>query len=295
MDTINHPLTSMQAVRQYEEEIRRQRSAAYSSLTSSSPSHLPRSRSNNSSFSSSSPSLAETECSAISSSSSTVPSDKKAGGLLHEHRRSSSAHSRGTGSISTQSSFHTAQQEHLLNDEADESQMSSGGNPSSTPTRPQAVTLKRTGSDLSSQLSAPLERISTPDRRWLEEFIDNDDESLLTFTTHTKYTYGDENEENPPQAAARNYPASPQRSILSAGSTLFGLDVLSTTQSTLTTASSDANGIPPPPPPPASSTPTPQKSTTLDSDFLIPQQQPKKTALATFESSWRRPARHRDG
>ena len=44
-------------------------------------------------------------------------------------------------------------------------------------------------------------------------------------------------------------------------------------------ASSDANGMPPPPPPPRPSTPTPQESTTLDSDFLIPQQQPNKCNL----------------
>lgn len=187
-------------------------------------------------------------------------------------------HCRRAGSITTQSSFHTAQQEHFeLNDEADDLQMS-GSNPPSTPTRPQARTLKRMGSDISSQLSAPLERISTPDRRWLEEFIDNDDESLLTFTTHTTKTstkyYGDENEEHLPQAVPRNYPASPQRSILSAGSTLFGLDVLSTTQSTFT-ASSDASGIPPPLPP----APTPQGSTLLDSEFLITQQQPNTHSL----------------
>ena len=245
MDTINHPLKSMQAVRQYEEEHRRRRSAAnHSSSTSSSPSHLPRSRT------SSIPSLAETECSEISSSSSTLPSDKKTSELPYEHRRSPSEHSRGAGSISTQSSFHTAQQEHLLNDEADES----------------------------SQMSAPLERISSSDRRWLEDFIDNDDESQLTFTTHaTTKTgnkhYEDENEENLPQAAA----TSPQRSILSAGSTLAGLDVLSTAPSILTTTSSNVNGIlngilpPPPPPPPPPGTPTPQESNTLESDFLIPQ------------------------
>jgi hypothetical protein len=297
MDTINHPLTSMEAVRQVEKE--RQRSP--------SPSHLPHGRSRtNSSFSSSSPSLAGTECSAGTSSISSVGDDAR----LKSGGESSSMHSRGGASAGTASSFHTAEQEHP-DDEADESQipdllqgaMSIKYRPPSpsnaAPTRPQAVhvRLQRVGSDLSksSQLSVPLERISSSDRRWLEDYIDHDDDESTQFTqtlaAHTD-TAKTSQEGNPSQAAAPSTaaestrahtpgydahlaPVSPQRSILSVGSSsLHGLDVLSTTMSTTLsnlTASSNANSILPPLISPSlptisrSSTPTPSTSSNADS------------------------------
>ena len=127
MDTIDHPLTSMHAARQYEEESSRNRSSSSSPLPLL-PSNRSRNNSNSSLSSScaSPPSLADTLDSSMASASSSLP--------LSETLTRPPATAAATG-----------------------------------------APLESVGSDLS-QLSVPLARISTSDRRWLEDFINKDDD-----------------------------------------------------------------------------------------------------------------------